>query len=146
MTKRLYARGLTLMESLRLRVKHVALFLRRITMRDGMGPKERVTILPENLVPALTDHLPHVRALHETDPARSLGAFSLPHAVILKAFSALHDWPWQFAFPARPCSRAPLSLRPSYVTLGGRHISRSATPVTSLCASVRYIGINARRL
>jgi integrase len=56
MAKLLYGSGLRLMECLRLRVKDVDLTQRIITVRDGKGEKDRVTMLPESLVEPLRAH------------------------------------------------------------------------------------------
>jgi integrase len=45
----LYGCGLRLMECLRLRVKDLDFKQRQITVSDGKGGKERVTMLPERL-------------------------------------------------------------------------------------------------
>jgi integrase len=49
----LYGSGLRLMECLRLRVKDVDFSQQHIIVRDGKGFKDRVTLLPELLQPAL---------------------------------------------------------------------------------------------
>ncbi len=61
----LYGSGLRLMECLRLRVKDIDFAAKYITVRDGKGFKDRVTILPESVIPELKNHLIRVRALHE---------------------------------------------------------------------------------
>lgn len=53
----LYGSGLRLMECVRLRVKDIDFDYARITVRDGKGAKDRVTMLPINLVAALQRHL-----------------------------------------------------------------------------------------
>jgi len=107
----LYGSGLRLMECLRLRVKDLDFDLLQITVRDGKWLKDRVTILPESLAPALSDHLLHVRQLHQADLKIGLGAVALPDAFEHKNPSAPTDWRWQFAFPARAVSRDPRSGR-----------------------------------
>ena len=57
----LYGAGLRLLECLRLRVKDVDFGYLQITVRDGKGAKDRVTMLPVTLVPTLRDHLETVR-------------------------------------------------------------------------------------
>ena len=51
----LYGAGLRLMECLRLRVKDVDFDMNQITVRDGKGKKDRVTMLPE----IVKHHLQH---------------------------------------------------------------------------------------
>ena len=60
----LYGAGLRLMEALRLRVKDVDFEANAITVRAGKGEKDRITVLPEALKPALTAHLRRVWQLH----------------------------------------------------------------------------------
>ncbi len=60
----LYGSGLRLMEALRLRVKDVDVQRRELTVRDGKGGKDRLTLLPQSVVPALQQHLARVRSLH----------------------------------------------------------------------------------
>src|SRR6202011_4324171 len=63
----LYGSGLRLMECVRLRVKDVDLAALRITVRDGKGGKDRITMLPVNLANALERHLQKGKAQHEQD-------------------------------------------------------------------------------
>lgn len=52
----LYGTGMRLLEGLRLRIKHVDFERRELVVRSGKGAKDRVTVLPENLVlPAAND-------------------------------------------------------------------------------------------
>jgi integrase len=53
--------GLRLMECLRLRVKDVDFGYRQLTVRDGKGEKDRRTVLPEQLIAPLREHLGGVR-------------------------------------------------------------------------------------
>jgi integrase len=63
----LYGSGMRLIECLRLRVKDLDFSYRQITVRDGKGFKDRVTILPESLVAPLRGHLRRVRMIHQQD-------------------------------------------------------------------------------
>jgi integron integrase len=96
----LYGTGLRLLESLRLRVKDVEFERRELLVRDGKGAKDRVTVLPENLIPALQAHLAHVRRLHERDLAAGLGNVWLPDALDIKYPNAPCEWGWQWVFPS----------------------------------------------
>ena len=59
----LYGSGLRLLEGLRLRVKDLDPPARQLTIRDGKGAKDRVTMLPDRLVEPLREHLRGVRHL-----------------------------------------------------------------------------------
>lgn len=53
----LYGSGMRVLEALRLRVKDVELSRCEIVVRDGKGAKDRVTVLPRSLVPAMRAQL-----------------------------------------------------------------------------------------
>lgn len=98
--KLLYGCGLRLMEGLRLRVKDVDFERSEIRVRDGKGAKDRVTVLPVTVAPALREHL-HRRCLqHQADLRVGRGATVLPYALARKYPSASREWGWQFVFAA----------------------------------------------
>ncbi len=103
----LYGSGLRLMECLRLRVKDIDFAAKYIIIRDGKGFKDRVTILPESVVPELREHLIRVKALHEDFVRRGYGDAELPYALIRGYPNAGQEWPWQYVFPARNISTDP---------------------------------------
>ena len=95
----LYGSGLRLMEALRLRVKDLDLERRELTVRDGKGGKDRLTVLPQSLVPALQEHLLGVRSLHRSDLAAGWGRVLMPYALDRKYPNASREWAWQWVFP-----------------------------------------------
>jgi len=105
----LYGTGMRLLEGLRLRVKDVEFSRREIIVREGKGNKDRVTVLPENLVLPLAAHLEKVRALHERDLEAGFGAVHLPDALAVKYPNAATSWGWQFVFPSPVRSSDPRS-------------------------------------
>ena len=109
MVRLLYGTGMRLMECVRLRVKDVDFEMRQITMRDGKGAKDRVTMLPESLVAALQRHLSRVQGLHQKDLALGLGEVYLPDALARKYPNTAREWGWQYVFPARSISTDPRS-------------------------------------
>jgi integron integrase len=109
MARLLYGSGLRLMECVRLRVKDVDFGYRQITVRDGKGQKDRVTMLPVALVDPLSVHLARVKRLHEADLAEGFGAVYLPHALERKYPNASREWGWQYVFPASKRSMDPRS-------------------------------------
>ena len=77
----LYGGGRRLMEGLALRVKDVVFDRRQVIVRDAKGGRDRVTVLPDTLVPALKQHLEKVRDAHERDLRAGYGRVPLPFAL-----------------------------------------------------------------
>ena len=61
MVRLLYGTGMRVMECVRLRVKDLDFEMRQVTLRDGKGSKDRITMLPGSLVAPLRRHLERVR-------------------------------------------------------------------------------------
>ena len=105
----LYGSGLRLLEALRLRVKDVGLAEGQITVREGKGDRDRVTVLPSVLEEPLGAQLDVVRALHARDRASGHGSVYLPTALAHKYPGAATETAWQYVFPAARRSRDPRS-------------------------------------
>jgi len=105
----LYGAGLRLMECVRLRVKDLDFARREITVRDGKGAKDRVTMLPSAVIELLQAHLRRVKVLHQQDLAEGYGAAHLPYALAKKYPSAPREWGWQYVFPSKHRSTDPRS-------------------------------------
>lgn len=103
----LYGSGLRLLECLRLRVKDIDLAHRQILVRSGKGNKDRVTILPDAVLPALRAHLVRRHTQHRGDLDRGSGATYLPDALHRKYPNASTEWGWQFVFAAREDTHFP---------------------------------------
>ena len=103
----LYGTGMRLMEGLRLRVKDVEFERREIIVRDGKGGKDRVTVLPENLLLPLRDQLAQAKSLHDADLRDGFGSVWLPNALAVKYPSAARSWGWQWVFPSPTRSTDP---------------------------------------
>jgi integron integrase len=100
MASLLYGAGLRLMECVRLRVKDIDFQYRQITVRDGKGNKDRVTMLPAASAGLLKQHLKKVSTLHVQDKAAGYEGVYLPYALDRKYKNASKDWGWQYVFPA----------------------------------------------
>jgi len=105
----LYGTGMRIMEGLRLRVKDVDFGRGEILVRDGKGAKDRVTMLPASLVPALREQLARVRELHRQDLAAGYGEVYLPYALDRKYPAAGREWMWQYVFPSAKLAVDPRS-------------------------------------
>ena len=96
----LYGAGLRLMECLQMRAKDVDLSRKEITVRSGKGAKDRISMLPARVGPALSAHLENVRRQHQADLGRGEGSVELPDALDRKYPRAASEWGWQWIFPA----------------------------------------------
>ncbi|MBC7265180.1 MAG: integron integrase [Chloroflexi bacterium] len=94
-------------EALRLRVKDIDFTYRQITVRDGKGEKDRVTVLPQSLVEPLKRQLAYAKKIHEQDLKEGYGAVYLPYALERKYPNANKEWAWQYVFPADHRSAEP---------------------------------------
>ncbi len=109
MARLLYGSGLRLMECVRLRVKDTDFSYHQITVREGKGMKDRVTMLPHSVHADLQRHLYTVKQLHDQDLQEGFGQVYLPYALEKKYPNAHREWAWQYVFPAAKRSRDPRS-------------------------------------
>lgn len=78
MASLLYGSGLRITECLSLRVKDIDLEYRQLTIRDGKGMKDRVTLLPSSVLETLQNQLAQAKLLYQQDLAEGYGAVYLP--------------------------------------------------------------------
>jgi len=107
MAELIYGGGLRVMECCRLRVKDVDFGMNQLMVRGGKGDKDRSTLLPERLKPALKRHLERVRGLYEQDRAGKVAGVHMPDALERKLPRASTEWAWFWAFPSRELSVDP---------------------------------------
>ncbi len=107
MAKLLYGGGMHLKGRLRLRVKDVDFQMNQITIRDGKGAKDRISMLPDAVKSSLLDHLARVKRLHKPDIPRGFGNVYLPHALARKYPNASREWIWQYVFPSKTLPKDP---------------------------------------
>jgi len=135
MASLMYGAGLRLLECCRLRVKDLELARGEITVRDGKGRKDRVTVLPAKLAEPLRTHLETVRRQHELDLASGAGTVALPDALDRKYRRAEREWAWQWVFPATR-----LHLDPETGELRRHHLHESVVQ-REFAIAVRAAGI-----
>jgi len=99
MASLIYGAGLRLMECLQLRVQDIDFGRNEITVRNGKGAKDRITMLPESLKQPLCRHLAKAREIHEKDLEAGWGNVLMPDALDRKYPNAPREWRWQWAFP-----------------------------------------------
>lgn len=103
--------GVRLLECLRLRVKDIDFGYRQITVREGKGGKDRVTVLPSVVENPLKEHLEGVKIRHEMDLKTGGGYVRLPGRLEAKYPDAHREWCWQWVFPAFRKYRDPATGR-----------------------------------
>jgi integron integrase len=107
----MYGSGLRVMETLRLRLKDIDLDRLVVLVRAGKGDKDRVTILPEKLVPDIETAINRVKAIHDQDIAEGFGEVQMPYALARKYPGQATSLDWQFLFAANQRSIDPISKR-----------------------------------
>jgi len=117
----LYGAGLRLMECIRLRVKDIDFDAGRLTIRDGKGRKDRITMLPERFQHLLKQQLEQAQALYESDLKKNVaGAYVWP-GLNRKYPNAAKEWIWQYVF-----SSSRLSVDPRSHTTRRHHVHASS--------------------
>ena len=135
----LYGAGLRLMECLRLRVGDLDYSRGTIRVHAGKGGKDRVTVLPENLVKALRAQIAYVRTLHEADLEQGFGEARLPVSLARRFGSGSRAIHWQYLFPSRKLSAD--QRQPDKIYRWHIHRSALRKAVTSAASKA---GINKR--
>jgi len=105
----MYGAGLRLIECLRLRIKDIDFIYKKITVREGKGEKDRITMLPELSISAIQQQLVKVKEQHDEDLQEGFGTVYLPYALAKKYPNANKEWGWQYLFPASQLSIDPRS-------------------------------------
>ena len=100
MASLMYGAGLRLLECAELRVKDLNFDRGELTVRDGKGGKDRLTMLPAAVKGPLADHLTRVKVQHDADVVAGRGSVALPGALRVKYPNAPVEWGWQWVFPA----------------------------------------------
>ncbi len=100
MAELIYGTGMKIHECMTLRVKDIDFDLRSITIRAAKGNKDRATVRPAALIPALRNHLTKVAQLHASDVLSGNSYAPTPNALYRKHPSASRSLAWQFVFPS----------------------------------------------
>ncbi|HCO58939.1 MAG TPA: recombinase XerD [Porticoccaceae bacterium] len=131
----MYGTGLRKAELLSLRIKDVDFDSNNIFVRGGKGNKDRSTILPQRLIPALKNQIESVKRLHAQDINDGYGDVFLPNALHRKYPRAARETAWQYLFPSSSIGRDPRSgvLR--------RHVMHASSLTKQLALATRAANI-----
>jgi integrase len=92
----MHGSGTRIEETCRIRVQDVDLERCLLRVWDGKGMKNRLTVLPMNLLPVLRQQIEWRRALHEHDLANGDGFVELPSRLGKKMRGAARELGWQW--------------------------------------------------
>lgn len=98
MAELIYGTGLRISECISIRVKDIDFDQRQLVVRGGKGNKDRVTLLPQRIVPVLQRHLISVADQHTNDRLKGYGFAPMPNALYRKYPSASQSLAWQYVF------------------------------------------------
>lgn len=121
----LYGAGLRLMEVMRLRIQDINFEYNQIIIRSGKGNKDRVSILPNNVVDKLKLHILKAKELHIKDLQDGFGEVYLPYALNRKYPNAGRESRWQYIFPSTKRSIDPESGKTRRHHLYERNLTRA---------------------
>lgn len=102
MTQIMFGSGLRLAEVCSLRIKDIDFGNNRIVIHNGKGDKDRISILPQSIIPFLKLQIQHCQIIYSRNALRKnyLGVF-LPPAIENKYPQAAFAFEWFYLFPAR---------------------------------------------
>jgi len=134
--KIIYAGGLRLKETLRLRVNNLDFDRCQLQIIDSKHGGSRQTLFPKVLHEPLQAHLVKVKQMHQADLRNGYGSVYLPYALARKYSNAEKEWPWQYVFPSPQLSKDPRSEKMQ------RHHLFEAGIRRSVSQAVKKAGIN----
>jgi integron integrase len=109
MARLMYGTGMRLGECCAVRVKDLNLERKQLIVRDGKGAKDRVTMVPLQLLGGLVQQLQAAREVFERDRRAGYPGVALPFALERKYPNAGKSWGWFWLFPQDHLSRDPRS-------------------------------------
>lgn len=104
----MYGSGLRVSECLRLRVQDIDFEKNSLTVRDGKGSKDRVTLLSSSLNNPLLQQIDKALEIQNNDNANGTGP-SMPVSLIRKYPTAFRSPNWMFIFPSTTLCHHPVS-------------------------------------
>ena len=102
-----YGAGLRLSELVRLRIQDMDVERGTVTVRQGKGDKDRVTVLPKSLLGEIAKQIERAREVWQGDRDAGLAGVFIPGALARKFRRAAETVEWFWLFPARQVSTDP---------------------------------------
>jgi integron integrase len=140
-----YGAGLRLSELVSLRIKDIDIERGTLTVRQGKGDKDRVTMIPSVLRAAVAHQIEVAREQWRQDRECGLAGVHLPGALARKFRSAAESFEWQWLFPARQPSVDPESGIRRRHHLHGKVYNRAVKRAASAAGIEKRVSSHALR-
>ena len=105
-------------------------------MTTQLGAKDRVTLLPDNIIPDIQRCIRRAQLLHERDLAEGFGEVDMPYALARKYPGEAKRLGWQYMFMANHRSTDPVSGREGryhvYPTTIRRAVMENSRPIIKI--------------
>ncbi len=105
----LYGGGLRLSEGLNLRIKDLDMDKGCVTVHNGKGGKDRVTLLPSAIIPDLSTKLEADKRLFNEDRRGNLPGVAVSESLLRKYPGIDKQWNWFWLFPSAALTVSPYS-------------------------------------
>jgi integrase len=102
---------LRLSEVMRLRIQDVDLERGTVTIRQGKGGKDRMSVLPKGIMKDLAAQVEYAGRLWQRDAENGQVGVYIPGALARKCRSAADSFEWFWLFPAKQISTDPQNAR-----------------------------------
>lgn len=131
----MYGSGLRVSEALGIRIQDLDFATNSLTIRNGKGGKDRVTLLSEKLSPEIEEQIETVLTIQKEDNKNGIGP-SMPDALGRKYPTAFRSPSWMFLFPSISICHHPVNNKLCRHHLHHTVIRKALKPAT-LAANVR---------
>ena len=101
--------GMRKMEIHRLRIKDIDFDRRAITVRQGKGAKDRITVLPERCIEDLQATIKRTEHFHLLDAEEGFPTVEMPYALAKKFPNEARSLHWKYVFVSHKRSVCPRS-------------------------------------
>lgn len=97
----IYGSGLRINECLSLRVKDLDFEKQAVFIVNGKGQKDRMTLLPQTIIPGLKEHLKSVNGIYSSDKDKNNPGVKVPDSLLRKYTGIDKEWGWFWVFPSQ---------------------------------------------
>ena len=135
--------GMRKMEILRLRIKDIDFERQSITIREGKGRKDRITVLPKCAIEGLQQAICRTEHFHRLDADEGFNTVEMPYALAKKYPNQASSLHWKFVFCANQRSLDPRNSDP-HSNEERRHHLHPSTLARNLKNAVAQAGIRKK--